>query len=388
MSSDLTEVREEYFENMPTHVEVEVFEDPEGTAEDKPSEIKPWDPERIRVSTKQFSLRHVLDLIQEDDLDLAPDFQRNRVWSSHQKSRLIESILLQIPLPAFYFAEDPDGMLRAVDGLQRLSTVYSFVRGGDDAFTLRGMEYLHKWDGVTFADLPAPLRRRLHNTQIVVHVIDPTTPPAVKYEIFRRINTGGTPLNSQEIRHCMAKPRSRDFLKRCAASEAFQGATQGDLKDHIRMADREIVLRYLAFRRFDVDGYAEIGSMDSFLDRMSGDLEDPGLMPDEKLEELFDNFELAMALCRDTLGEYAFRKFSSGRKNPINRPLFESWSIAIGEAGSRVLDCSEELVERARDLESSDTVYLDSITTSTGGSRRVRTRFERVRSEVRAVLRG
>ena len=81
-------------------------------------------------------------MIDDGDLELAPDFQRNTVWKARQKSRLIESILLQIPLPAFYFAEDANGMMRVVDGLQRLSTVRSYVRGEPTDFALSGLEYL------------------------------------------------------------------------------------------------------------------------------------------------------------------------------------------------------------------------------------------------------
>lgn len=104
MSSEDHEVIEETFENRPLGLEEE--QDP-----DQAAIAKPWRPEDIRVSTKQFSLRNILDLIAEGDLELAPDFQRNSVWKPLQKSRLIESILLQIPLPAFYFAEDSNGMI-------------------------------------------------------------------------------------------------------------------------------------------------------------------------------------------------------------------------------------------------------------------------------------
>src|ERR1700680_3434373 len=128
MTAQSTEIREEHFENEPTGVEAELDDGQFLT-------VRPWDPEAIRVGTKQFSLRNILDLIDDGDLELAPDFQRNMVWKARQKSRLIESVLLQIPLPAFYFAEDTNGMMRVVDGLQRLSTIHSYVRGtGSDAF--------------------------------------------------------------------------------------------------------------------------------------------------------------------------------------------------------------------------------------------------------------
>ena len=214
-------LHEEYDENEATGVELE--EEAEAFEDIK----RPWNPESIRVSTKTFSMRNILDLLEEGSLDLAPDFQRLQVWKLRQKAQLIESLLLQIPLPAFYFAEDADGSMRVVDGLQRLSTVRDFVRGGKDergGFRLRELEYIADVEGKRFADLPAPWQRRIFNTQIVVHVIDPATPAPVKYDIFRRINTGGTPLNAQEIRHCMSKSRSRDFLKRCVQSSEFASA--------------------------------------------------------------------------------------------------------------------------------------------------------------------
>ena len=114
---------------------------------------RPWDPESIRVATNSFSLRNMIDLIADGSLDLAPDFQRLQVWNRVQRAHLIESILLQIPLPAFYFAEDVEGMLQVVDGVQRLSTISDFVTGGSNGkgrFPLNGLEYLADVKGKTF----------------------------------------------------------------------------------------------------------------------------------------------------------------------------------------------------------------------------------------------
>src|SRR6266481_565806 len=172
-------ILEETDENSrPTGVEVE------DTQEAPP--LKPYDPEQIRVDSKTFSLRQVLDMIDEGDLELAPDFQRLKVWSPIQKSRLIESILLRIPLPAFYFSSDESGGLQVVDGLQRLSTIHDYVRGGKDRksfFPLDGLEYLQDQVGrKKFKELNSPLwTRRIHNTQIVTNVIDPQTPYRVKF---------------------------------------------------------------------------------------------------------------------------------------------------------------------------------------------------------------
>jgi len=362
-------VVEEHFLNEPTGVEAE--------QEDGAGEIlQPWRPDQIRVTTKSFSIRNILDMIAEESLELAPDFQRNTVWKERQKSRLIESILLQIPLPAFYFAEDSDGLLRVVDGLQRLSTVRDFVR--HSGFALRELEYLTDVEGRRFGDLPAQWQRRVNNTQLVVHVIDPLTPRDVKYDIFKRINTGGTPLNAQEIRHCMSKPRSRAFLKRCAQSAAFRAAT-GMNGNHIRMEDRELALRFCAFHELGVDRYSEMRAMDPFLEEANDLLDDSAELPEARLEELFDKFTHAMQNCRIVFGEHAFRKWPLGQegRNPINRPLFETWSTVL--AGHDPADLEERrrwIVDEARRAMTNERPYIEAISSSTGDPRKVRIRFE------------
>jgi hypothetical protein len=374
------DVVEETFENVPTGVEAE-------RNDDLPEEAKPWNPDAIRVSTKTFSLRNILDLIDDRDLELAPDFQRNQVWKPRQKSRLIESILLQIPLPAFYFAEDVNGMMRVVDGLQRLSTVHGFVRG--ESFALTDLEYLDSVEGKYSAQLPAAMQRRINNAQIVVHVIDPTTPASVKYDIFKRINTGGSPLNAQEIRHCMSLDRSRQFLKRCAGMLEFDLATGGSLRNHIRMDDREVVLRYCAFRFLGVEGYVQSGSIDAFLETMTALLDDPAKMPDQALGQLFEDFRTAMAKSYSLFGEHAFRKWPTGMTGrcPINRPLFEAWSVVLsGFDDEDLRNRKEAIVQAARDLMTDDRQYIDAITASTGSLAKVRLRFARTESAARAGL--
>lgn len=378
-------VREELFENLPTGVEIEQLE---GDPDEQPTIERPWDPEHIRVSTKNFSIRNVLDMIAGGDLELTPDFQRNRVWKSTQKSRLIESILLQIPLPAFYFAEDTEGMMRVVDGLQRLSTVEEFAGSGSDAaFSLTGLEYLNNAIGKRFNELPAPWRRRIYNTQIVVHVIDPTTPTSVKYDIFKRINTGGSPLNHQEIRHCMSKKRSRDFLKRCTHLPEFDRATGGTLRDHVRMNDREMALRFCAFSLLGEDAYFEFRAMDPFLERATELLDDEQKVSGTQLDELVEQFRLAMVNAYEIFGDHAFRKWPHGSEwlSPINRPLFETWSIVLSRYETAdVVARRKDILAVAREWMTNDQDYTAAITSSTGDPRKVRYRFDRTTAAAEA----
>ncbi|WKX71028.1 DUF262 domain-containing protein [Streptomyces sp. XD-27] len=364
------EVIEDVFDGLATGVEVER----DGGAD--VAIVKPWDPALIRVSTNQFSLRNILDMIDEGSLELAPDFQRGQVWKIEQKSRLVESVLLQIPLPAFYFAEDRDGAFRVVDGLQRLSTLHAFVRGNGQAFRLKGLEYLGENDK-SFTDLPVQWQRRIYNTQLVVNVIDPTTPSDVMYDIFKRINTGGTPLNAQEIRHCMSRARSRDILKTMTSMDEFNTATNG-MGGHIRMNDREMALRFAAFWLLGMDAYMERPAMDLFLERATELLDNPKALPDARVIDLYEAFRAAMSNAHLVFEEYTFRKWPEGVmwRNPINRALFETWSIALAPYDPTDLEHRRTaIVSAARDRMTNDIPYLDAITSSTSDRRRVEYRF-------------
>jgi hypothetical protein len=375
-------VREEVYGGVGTGVEAEV------DSEDPANSVKPWDPERIRVSTKNFSLRNVLDMVESADLELAPDFQRNKVWKDRQKSRLIESLMLQIPLPAFYFAEDADGLLRVVDGLQRLSTIHDYVRR--EEFRLDELEYLASENGKTFSELTQVLQRRLNNAQIVVHVIDPTTPDAVKYNIFKRINTGGEPLNAMEVRHCMTRQRSRDFLRKCADSHEFQIATGGVLKDHVRMQDRECALRFVAFRLLgDIRGYDEFGTLEDLLDWAAAQLDDVSKIRPSDLDRLFAEFKQAMSSATLIFGEHAFRKWptTSDNLSPINRALFESWAVTLVKYGAGdLMRARSQIVAETRDAMTGDGAYIGSISSSTSSPNRVRKRFETARAILESAV--
>jgi hypothetical protein len=381
------EVIEDVFDGRSTGVEVE-HEDVESSGLlAEPAIAEPWDPAQIRVTTSQFSLRNILDLIDEGSVELAPDFQRGQVWKVGQKSRLVESLLLQIPLPAFYFAEDSYGAFRVVDGLQRLSTLHHFVRDGAQGLRLKGLEYLTGEEGKFFDDLPLQWQRRINNAQLTVNVIDPTTPTGVMYDIFKRINTGGTPLNAQEIRHCMSRNRSRNILKEMTGMPEFQAATS--LRNHIRMNDREVALRFTAFWLYGVEDYQQRPAMDKFLERATAELDDEKAISDSKVQSLHGAFRTAMSNARLLFGDHTFRKWPhdiDGR-NPINRALFETWSIAlVPYEAADLARRRDAIVAAARSRMTHDTSYLDAITSSTSDRKRVSYRFRAAADDARAGL--
>jgi hypothetical protein len=368
-------VLEEYEDNEPTDVEF----DPESEAIDVKS---PYDPKLIRVDPKVYSVRQILDMINDRELDLAPDFQRRRVWKPRQKSLLIESLLLRIPLPAFYFSADADGLLQVVDGVQRLSTIFEFVQ--EDSLSLDHLEYLgDELFGMTYQQLKGSLwARRILNTQISANVIDPQTPIAVKFDIFRRINTGGSPLNSQEIRHCMSHERSRAFLKDLCESPNFIQAVGPKIVNHVRMVDRELALRYAAFKLLNsISQFHSYTSMEDFLTEMNRKIDDPKETSDRDLSRLSTQFDRSMGYAFELFGLHAFRKWPEGDEHifPINRALFDVWSVALSRiAEQTVREESQRIVRRARRLMKEDDPFISAISTGTSSPRKVVLRFERV----------
>jgi len=310
------------------------------------SEIKhPYDAEKIRVDTKNFSLRQIFDMIKQGDIDLSPDFQRHFVWDSLRQSRLIESILLRIPLPMFYFAQDDEGRITVVDGLQRLSTIYNFMQ---DKFKLKGLEYLDNNNDKLFSSLDPKYARWFNMTQIFVNVIDPQSPTRVKYDIFRRINTGGRPLNSQEIRNSFASRSLRQRLIEMANSEEFKNATGWSVKD-TRMEAQEFALRFMAFSEYyskdkELKNYS--GSMNQALDKYTDDF---SKYNDEQLNEFVIKFKNAMLNAKHLFGKHSFRKTllnhlaPNQRRQLVNKALFVSWAVLLSEYDHDILKTKNEI---------------------------------------------
>ena len=370
----VTEPKREIIDNQERDLEAEA-------AEELPPRRTPWDPKKIRVTTKPWSLRQAVDDIDEGTIDLAPDFQRRSIWKAAQRSRLIESVLLGIPLPAFYFNASADGRMQVVDGVQRLSAIRDFAK---NHLPLVELEYLTLLAGQTFQVLDASWRRRFHQTQILVHVIEPETPVEVKLDIFKRINTGGEPLKPQEIRHAISLPRSRDLLKRMSQSDLFRRATGNAFDDDPRMADRELALRFVALRLDpDLSAYEQADTVDAYLMGVTRRLDDPAQLSDDQLAELGGAFDRAMQAAELLFGEYAFRKWpiSSERRSPLNRALFESWSVALAEyPPEQLAPRKDAIVEAARTAFTSNKDYLASVTAGTADLGRVRLRLELARN--------
>ena len=233
------------------------------------------------------------------------------------------------------------------------------------------------------------MKRRFQQTQIFVNVIEPQTPDAVKFDVFRRINTGGSPLTAQEIRHCMSRKRSRDFLKRLVELESFHEATDNAFRKQQRMADREAALRFCAFRFLgDPAKYGEFPSLDSFLldfiRRVDLSQADKPQLADDELERLVQDFDRAMRSATIVFGNAAFRKFptSAKKRGPINRALFESWAVALADHEPAALEPHATKILATARARMEVSQYIVATTQGTGDLTKVRLRFDTARDVI------
>jgi hypothetical protein len=351
---------------------------------------EPFDPDDIDVVTRSMTVDLLLSRTGSGMIDLQPDFQRRwGVWDTRRQSRLIESLLLRIPLPVLYAAEDDDERWEIVDGIQRLSTIARFIKPeiiGEAPLILNGLEYLSDYEGKDFEGLAPRLKMRLRETELIIHLIRKGTPPEVKFNIFARINTGGMALSAQELRHAITPGKARDLLEQWAGLSSFVRGTDGSVQS-IRMDDRELVLRFIAFFLLGLQNY-KVPDMDGFL---ISAMKAINTTSDSELAAVQLAFVSAMETARTIFGRDAFRKRfdrDAGRL-PINKAVFEALSVNLARLSHTQLATLEKRGEAMRDgfVElCHDRSFESAISQGTSDIRKVNRRFSAINDLIGTVL--
>ena len=352
----------------------------------------PFDPRSVNIYSRSQVVNLLIRRIRNGALELHPDFQRSSgIWSKVKQSRLIESLLIKIPIPSLYFDASNENRWLVIDGLQRLSTIDDFV---NDRFKLTKLEFLHDLEGLTYSQLPAVYQMRIDETEVTSYLVMPGTPMRVKFDIFRRINTGGVPLSQQEIRHALNMGPCTDLLRAMTDTDSFKSVVRGGISD-VRMADRECALRYLVFLSLTPDAYVRndfnmflCEYMERFNKEHSGQK-----IGKEPLITYVDGFARTMALANELFGERAFRLLDvegNVASNRVNKALFESWSVNLSMldgAGRELLIARKEILWTtfSRAL-STDLEFNKSVTQATGGVAAVHKRFTTVKSIIDEVI--
>lgn len=288
------------------------------------------------------------------EVDIHPEFQRFFRWSIDQKSQLVESILLGIPIPSIFVAQRDDGVWHVIDGFQRLSTffqLFGVLRNEHEQveppLVLTGAKYLPALKGLRWrsdsGELAFTVAQQLmvKRSKLGVSIVLRESNDRIKYDLFERLNTGGSPLSDQEVRNCILVMENSEFyrwVRELASDDAFQQTIAISDKSKAEQYDMELVLRFVLLRNIAEGSLRDVGDISTFIsDRMIS----------AARSELFDwseeatVFREAFDLLATTVGGDAFRKFDSSRDGftgGFSISAFEVVALGVGFNRRKRLD--------------------------------------------------
>jgi len=334
-------------------------------------------------------IKTLCEKVDKGKLVAKSDFQRHYIWDTKPKlkSKLIESVLLRVPIPVIYTAEEIDGKELVVDGQQRLLTFYNFIK--KDGFKLSGLRVLKELNGKRYEDLDEKLQDAIDEYPIRVVRILKESHKDIKFDIFERLNRGSVKLNEQELRNCVYRGSFNDLLKSLAMNRDFQ-RLQGLRSVHKRMIDVERILRFFAFTDLTERKYK--GPLTSFLNAY---MESRREISDRQKEEKISLFKKSVELCQSIFGELAFRRWRLGneedpngrREEKINEGIFDVQMYGFTEYNKRdVIGKAMVIKEAFIDLMTLDGAFVESIEKGTYDTTKVKFRTEKWFQRLREVI--
>lgn len=345
----------------------ELTEKIEGYEEPTPGGWEDYPIDELAIRDERRTAEDVVRRIGKGRFVLDPDFQRGFVWKPEQQSRLIESILMRIPLPVFYVAEDSEGRLIAVDGRQRLTTIDKFLRGGLKlALPDRG-----ELNGKRFSDLEPRLQNRVEDCQLLFYIIDHSVPERARLDIFERVNSGA-PLTRQQMRNAIYNGPATTFLREESNTDLFIKATGKSLNIK-KMQDREFVNRFCSFLLVPLEDYK--GDMDKWL---AEGLKRLNRATEAELADIRDKFRLTLRNNWSTFGKHAFRKhlqMDQGR-SVVNASLFDVMSTGLSRYDEDTVKAHAAPLREAFYTRMGNDEFIKAITYGPNTPKEVRKRFE------------
>ena len=338
----------------------------------------PVEERKVIVDKTDPNIRDICERMDKMKLIARAEFQRNYVWESKPeiKSKLIESVLLNIPIPVIYTAETEDGKEEVIDGQQRILTFYGFK---NNKFPLNRLSILKEINGKTFADLPEELQDKILNRGLSVIKILQESHKDIKFEIFQRLNRGSVKLNEQELRNCIYRGDFNDLLKKLTKNPDFL-RLQGLEEPHKRMVDVERILRFFAFCDKSERNYKSPSKQ--FLNSY---IEPKRNLTDEEIENKKALFKKCVELCQQVFGDLAFRRYYFGDKDlkegykdtKINEGLLDIQLYGFMEYEKRDIVGKEQVIKDAFiELVAGNEEFIETIEIGTYGTNQVKKRTE------------
>lgn len=364
----------------------ELIEEEIEEAEDEVEET-PAGRRKIFTEKSDPPISSLYDHYKSGDLILDPIFQRRQVWDDARASRLIESVLLEVPLPVFYLAESRDGSQEVIDGQQRLSAFFRFL---DSEYPLRSLQAIPHLNGVRFRDLEKLLQRKIKDYPVRTVTFKRESDENLRFDIFERLNTGAVPLNAQELRNCVYRGSYNSLLIGLSQDREYM-RLMGLTAPEKRMKDVEYVLRFAAFYHATYLKYKP--SMARFLNE---DMRKYQHISNNDAVQLREAFKNSVALVWSLLGENAFKRFYRGEeKSPngrweprkFNASLYDILMNLFADTNkNQVMSILDRIREALLVLMTEDEEFIESIELSTSSVKMVTRRFDKWRKAVEEVL--
>lgn len=333
----------------------------------------------LLTSTIDYNLESLTNLITKRVIDLAPKYQRRFRWDDKRKSKLIESFLMNVPVPPIFLNEDDFGKYSVIDGKQRLSAINEFITG---KLTLKDLEVFKDLNGKIFFDLPIEFQNSLKiRATIRAIIILRQSDKDIKYEVFQRLNTGGVKLNAQEIRNSAFPGLLNDKILDLSEDKNFQKVLGIKSKTKSRlyqeMKDAELILRFFSLRK-NWNLYS--GGLKTVLDKF---LDDNKALKEDKVTELEKEFRDTLELVQNIFGtEGAFRRWiikSSKWKQQISAPIFDMQMFALyGKDKEKLIKNKAAILNDFKLLFKDDERFIESIESSTASPQRFLYRIRRL----------
>ena len=339
------------------------------------------DERKIIWQAKDFSIREFSSMASDGELILQPEYQRNFVASGSISSRLIESILMDVPIPVIYLAEEPDSTYSVIDGQQRLTSFLSFVNGkypnGED-FKLTGLTVLNELNRLTFAQLSKDLQTKIRTTTIHSIIIKKESNEDIKFEIFERLNTGSTKLNEDEIRNTVYRGDYVKLLAELAAEPVFHELVRKE-NFRNRMVYRGMVLRFLA-----VSERSYLNFKSSMIQFCNKEMRDNQHLSPAKAKDYKHRFLHCLDLVKTVFGSKAFRRYIPGNDGApgkwadgqINMAMFDlQMNGFVHYSKNEVLRNADNIRDAVLDMMTNNQDFQMLIGYKTSNGENVRRRF-------------
>ncbi|HWE45556.1 MAG TPA: DUF262 domain-containing protein [Caulobacteraceae bacterium] len=355
--------------------------------EEVTEDLRFWEKRQRELVTAQvdYNLGTLRDLAEESTIELKPHFQRRFRWDNAKRSKLIESLLLNVPIPPIYLNEDKYGKYSVIDGKQRISTVQQFL---GNSLKLEKLSIFHDLNGKKYSELPPPIQTILRTRPTLRAIIVlRQSDPAIKYEVFQRLNTGGVPLNAQEIRNNVFAGRLNSKINELGDEPKFHGVLgikdKAQSKLYQEMRDSELVLRYMTFAdEWETFQGGVKTRMDGFMDA------NRDAKPD-RVAALSRKFSSALNNVTAIFGDDSFRRWVPEKRswrNQVLAALYDAQMLGLQEFKLKDLSANKPRIMTAFKRLFSDQVFLRSVNAATNTPSFLKHRVAATRDVVRRIV--